>query len=156
MELLLKSCTQHVGRRRRCSCGQTGKICCWCLMRKSDHLQDKLQYFSIKSYVVGVNKNRIPDANCYPQHIILWRTDDNQEQNPLISWFPFKALYVRTRSCNAVPAFISLSPFEKPENDKLRSTVVPLLAVLINFTRINHYVNVSVLIIFSQKTSVLT
>ena len=51
-----------------------------------------LQYFSIKSYVVAVYKNRPEiiccgcvlesprrgDSNTQPQHKILWRTDGNQ------------------------------------------------------------------------------
>ena len=36
-------------------------------------INDKFQYFSIKSYVVDVRG----DSNTHPQHIVLWRTYDN-------------------------------------------------------------------------------
>ena len=38
---------------------------------------DDFQYFSIKSYVVDVYKNRRGDSNTHPKHMILWRTYDN-------------------------------------------------------------------------------
>ena len=34
------------------------------------------RYFSIKSYVVDVYKNR-GDSNTHPKHMIVWRTYDN-------------------------------------------------------------------------------
>ena len=38
---------------------------------QNDKKNDEFQYFSIKSYVVDVYKNRLADSNTHPRHIIL-------------------------------------------------------------------------------------
>ena len=40
---------------------------------------ENIRYFSIKSYVLDVYKNRL--GNTHPKHMILWRTYDKYGKN---------------------------------------------------------------------------
>ena len=42
------------------------------------------QYFSIKSYVVDVYKNRLGDSNTHLRHMILWRFYDISDKKTLV------------------------------------------------------------------------